>query len=434
MAFDDLKIRQTELIFELLKAHTSGRYSSEFHDAGRPDGTQIIRLRGINGNEDRELSGFTEGDLLSLLTNHYLTNSQSHNPSVLSLTRKAFEQFHLSQAAAGLQHNMQDKESNIDIFISHSSKDEMVAEALADLLKNALNLPAKKIRCTSVPAYKLEPGASVEEKLRREISESRVFIGLITPESVKSFYVLFELGARWGIGPDRTLIPVLASGADYSYLHDPLKNRNPIRCEVQAEVRDLIDNIASVLNVSPDRQAAYQRLVEDLVKKARPKKDRKRALEGKPPSMRKGNNARLVVSDELEVMPPNLYVLRLKAEGNKGELTTKVRLERVVGEECNPLIPEASLPTELGSKKIRLEGGSSQPVRIGQFYNSILTFFRLDTTLPDITCTVVLRDGEKIYCQLAIDDPGRDSIERWFCFECVSSEVCNVSSAKPPCI
>ena|SRR5947209_3084605 len=180
------------------------------------------------------------------------------------------------------QKNNSDSET-IYIFISHSSQDEKVAEALADLFKNALNLPTKKIRCTSVPAYKLEPGASVEETLRREIDGSHVFIGLITPASVKSTYVLFELGARWGSGPNRTLIPVLASGADYSYLHDPLKNRNPIRCEVQAEVRDLIDTVASVLNVTPDRQSAYQRLVEDLVKKSKPKRERKQIQEGISP-------------------------------------------------------------------------------------------------------------------------------------------------------
>jgi hypothetical protein len=202
-------------------------------------------------------------------------------------------------AAAEMRTNP-DGRSSIDIFISHSSQDEMVAEALADLFKNALNLSGKQIRCTSVPAYKLEPGATVEDTLRREIDETRVFIGLITPESVKSTYVLFELGARWGAGADRNLIPVLASGADYSFLHDPLKNRNPVRCELQAEVRDLIDSVASVLNVTPDKQSAYQKWVDDLVKKSKPRRKRRKNPNDNPSSTRKDKNDALII-DLLEL-------------------------------------------------------------------------------------------------------------------------------------
>jgi hypothetical protein len=204
---------------------------------------------------------------------------------------------------------------NLDIFISHSSEDEKVAEALADLFKNALNLPAKKIRCTSVPAYKLEPGATVEETLRREIDETRVFIGLITPASVKSTYVLFELGARWGAGADRSLIPVLASGADYSYLHDPLKNRNPIRCEEQAEVRDLIDVVASILGVAPDRQSAYQKWVDELVRKSKPKREKRQKHEERASS----------ISGSIE---PNMNALKSELEDLK---KYKLILELVTG-------------------------------------------------------------------------------------------------------
>lgn len=171
-------------------------------------------------------------------------------------------------------------QSAIDIFISHSSQDERVAEALADLLHVALK--TEKIRCTSVPGYKLEPGASVEETLRKEIHESRVFIGLITPSSLASHYVLFELGARWGL--KLNLIPALASGAGYAELRDPLKARNPIRCDNRAEVNDLIDKIASVLGSSPSRASVYQRLIDELVRRAKPKRERKPKQTVVPPS------------------------------------------------------------------------------------------------------------------------------------------------------
>ena len=166
------------------------------------------------------------------------------------------------------------KGDGIDIFISHSHQDEKLADELASFLE--ITFQKQKIRCTSVPRFKLEPGASVEETLRREIHESRVFIGLITPASLTSHFVLFELGARWGARRD--LIPVLALGADSTDLQEPLKNRNPVRCDVRAEVHSLVNKIASVLGVPPSN-IAYKNLVNALVRKAKPGGQTKRKKE-----------------------------------------------------------------------------------------------------------------------------------------------------------
>ena len=46
--------------------------------------------------------------------------------------------------------------SSIDVFISHSSHDEKVAKALIELLIISLNIPAERIRCTSVKGHQLE--------------------------------------------------------------------------------------------------------------------------------------------------------------------------------------------------------------------------------------------------------------------------------------
>jgi hypothetical protein len=160
----------------------------------------------------------------------------------------------------------------IDIFISHSSQDGKIAQALIELLVVALNIPAERIRCTSVKGHQLGPGASVEETLRGEINDSKAFIGLITPASLQSTYVLFELGARWGI--QRHLVPALALGVDANALKDPLKNRNTVRCDVPEQVSDLIDNIASVLNLTPGRKSSYQRYVDALVRRSKVKRKR----------------------------------------------------------------------------------------------------------------------------------------------------------------
>ena len=73
MAFDDLPFGAHDLLIELLEAHTSGNYNPVFYAASTDTGGWSIRLEGVNANEDKELSGFSEGDLLDLEINRYLT-------------------------------------------------------------------------------------------------------------------------------------------------------------------------------------------------------------------------------------------------------------------------------------------------------------------------------------------------------------------------
>lgn len=340
MAFDDISLSERDLIFKLLEAHTSGKYSPEFFVTA--DGEDwSIKLEGINGNEPKELRDFTESDLLMLETKRYLTPNPQIGEDVLSLAPKAFEHFHLSQAAATLRSSgvqkpahadVRNKENTIDIFISHSSQDEKLAKELAEFLN--IVFKTEKIRCTSVTGYKLEPGATVEETLRKEIHESKVFIGLITPASLSSHYVLFELGARWGAQLD--LIPVLASGADSSDLREPLKNRNPVRCDMRAEIRDLVAKIAALLGIEPYHVAVHEKLVDALIKKAKVGKERKQkqkgAMQSAPDDLtkhesetRNGKRIRTLLSQEIS---HNVKYLRevhdqVKAEEAKHAETIK---------------------------------------------------------------------------------------------------------------
>ena len=98
----------------------------------------------------------------------------------------------------------------IKLFVSHSTADAPLAEALVELFRSALNLPAKAIRCTSVEGYRLPGGANVDEQLRSEVNSAKACVGIISRQSIQSPYVLLELGARWG--PKLHLLPVLAPG------------------------------------------------------------------------------------------------------------------------------------------------------------------------------------------------------------------------------
>ena len=102
-------------------------------------------------------------------------------------------------AKAAIQENA--KGASVPIFISHSSKDAALAESLIDLLKAALGLVATQIRCSSVDGYRLPVGVNTESKLREEVNAARVVVGLITPSSLASYFVMFELRCSVGCRP-----------------------------------------------------------------------------------------------------------------------------------------------------------------------------------------------------------------------------------------
>jgi|SRR5215207_192647 len=158
---------------------------------------------------------------------------------------------------------------SVDVFISHSSRDEDIARALTELLRSALNIPHEKILCTSLPGHGFKVGVSVNEQLRIEVKEARFFIGLITPDSIRSPYVLFELGARWGAGAQ--LAPVLAAGAGSDLLQGPLSVLNALNCSLGGHVHQLVTDVANFLQYPRVNPESYEHHVSKLVEVSKEK-------------------------------------------------------------------------------------------------------------------------------------------------------------------
>ncbi|MCH7703201.1 MAG: toll/interleukin-1 receptor domain-containing protein [Planctomycetes bacterium] len=149
------------------------------------------------------------------------------------------------------------------LFVSHSSKDVEVVKLLVDLIQFALHLRSEEIRCTSVDGYRLPGGADTDESLQREIREARGFIGVISSASVESLYVVFELGARWGAR--KHLLPVLTPGVDPDKLPGPLAGKNALRCDSNAQLHQLVADLGTALEVTPEPAAAYQAHIDKIL-------------------------------------------------------------------------------------------------------------------------------------------------------------------------
>jgi hypothetical protein len=128
------------------------------------------------------------------------------------------------------------------IFISHRHKDEPVAAALTGLLEQAFYIDKNDIRCTSVQPYMLTPGERTSEQLRTDIASAELVIGILSPDTSESNYVLCELGASWG--RDVPTFPVLARGATFADVPSPLNERHSISLEKEENCMQLVDYIA----------------------------------------------------------------------------------------------------------------------------------------------------------------------------------------------
>jgi hypothetical protein len=158
-------------------------------------------------------------------------------------------------------------DSVLDVFISHSSKDKVLAYKLVELVRSALPIRPGKIRCTSVEGYRLSIGSNTDEQLRKEVHAARAFVGLITPASLQSAYVLFELGARWGA--KRPLAPLLGSGATADLLKGPLREISTLSCDVEADLHQFVTDIAKVLNLIPAPSSVYQHKIAEVAQSSR---------------------------------------------------------------------------------------------------------------------------------------------------------------------
>ena len=152
---------------------------------------------------------------------------------------------------------------SIRIFISHSSHDIALAKILIELLEKALHPRSREIRCTSVDGYRMQSGAPTDQRLRAEVHDADLLIGIITPNSMKSAYVIFELGARWGA--EKPMIPLLASGATPELLEGPLAGINAMDARYESQVYQLVEDAGDYLSIELDKTSSYASAVSALV-------------------------------------------------------------------------------------------------------------------------------------------------------------------------
>jgi hypothetical protein len=155
-----------------------------------------------------------------------------------------------------------DMSSTIRLFISHASDDKELARRVVALFRAALNLPAPAIRCTSVDGHRLEGGADTDETVRKEIESAEAFVGILSDRSMRSKYVLIELGARWVL--NKHLLPLLAPETPATVVGGPLAGKNALQADSEAQLHQMVREVGRVLGINPESPDVYLRQLQDV--------------------------------------------------------------------------------------------------------------------------------------------------------------------------
>ena len=96
------------------------------------------------------------------------------------------------------------RQTGTRVFISHSGLPEDMA-----LASKIGNLLTDRLDARVFSTEELSAGENWEGKLRNQLAEADVIVAILSPNAVKSTWVLHEIGAAWGMG--KPIIPVVTN-------------------------------------------------------------------------------------------------------------------------------------------------------------------------------------------------------------------------------
>jgi hypothetical protein len=160
------------------------------------------------------------------------------------------------------------RETSPMIFISHRHKDQPIAFALTEAIRTYFDVRPTEIRCTSVQPYRLPFGKNTGNRLRDEIGRAQVVLGVLSPDTTQSSYVMFELGAAWA--QHIYTCPLLSKGAEYQHIPGPIFDLAPARLWEASDCHQLLGNLEAELNLARARetQGAVSEKITALTKVA----------------------------------------------------------------------------------------------------------------------------------------------------------------------
>jgi hypothetical protein len=130
----------------------------------------------------------------------------------------------------------------MNIFISYARQDYPFAHKLVAALRNV-----------SIKGWlddvDIAAGSAVSSGLRSAINESGAMVVLVSPRSLESQWVNFEIGA--GLAQDRPIIPILVEGADIDQKLPEVFHGMPVVDARNRPIGDVVRDLEEAMRAIP---------------------------------------------------------------------------------------------------------------------------------------------------------------------------------------
>jgi hypothetical protein len=235
---------------------------------------KVVRRRKGGGISEWEIAKHRKGGAGTIAEVWFFQDGRYNTSFVLYTPNKIEKVFEDFAAFADIMVSADtipvQRDDAVELFISHAHKDQDIAKDLVDALQIGFAVPNRAIRCTSVPGFELDPGNLPADALRHELRSASTVIGIITPNSLASEWVQFELGGAWGlIG---RVLPLLGGGLSSNDLPGPLRGAAAIQLSDELKLGGLCgDTGARFFKWEPRNLDAGRARLHDLAAAVRRK-------------------------------------------------------------------------------------------------------------------------------------------------------------------
>lgn len=154
------------------------------------------------------------------------------------------------------------------VFITHSSVDKELAEAIVAYIRSATGLKPSQVFCTSIDGQGVPTGADFMAFIRRQLRSTKLVVPLITPAYLDSVFCQWELGAVWARETRVVLFPLRVRNVSHEVLPGPLRQIQVAEIN-SAGLAELVRRVAEVFKVDvyhPQARSAETALLRRLPK------------------------------------------------------------------------------------------------------------------------------------------------------------------------
>lgn len=167
---------------------------------------------------------------------------------------------------------MSSSTSKPQLFFSYTADEKPLAQALIGALRTHLD---------GVEVFDWDPqnniGTDWADKIRAQLEVSDAIVSLLSPDSIRKHWILFEWGAAW-FHSKRALIPVFHSGLDPKRdLGPPLSSINGLSVDAPEFATDFLNSVKDALSAKLTKapnEASFRKEIEDAVSDIRKRRDR----------------------------------------------------------------------------------------------------------------------------------------------------------------